>query len=202
MVAPPRTKVTVEEYLAMERASQEKHAYFDGEIYLMAGGTGNHNAIQMNTGASLVAMLRKRPCITYGSDQRVQVNDTGLYTYPDITVVCDPPLWTDNRHDTLLNPVLIFEVLSPSTEGYDRGRKFQHYRALESLQEYVLIAQDQPRIERYLRQTDGQWLYADAAGMDASIELASIGCTLALADVYDKIDFAESDVTPIPEEKR
>jgi Uma2 family endonuclease len=202
MVALPKTKMSVEEYLAMERDSQEKHEYLDGEIYLMSGGTGNHSFIAANTVASLHAVLRKSPCMVGTSDLRVQVNGTGLYTYPDISVVCDPPLWTDNRHDTLLNPVLLIEVLSPSTESYDRGRKFQHYRALESLQEYVLIAQDQARIERYLRQPDGQWLYADATGMDASIELASIGCTLALADVYDKINFEESDVTPIPEEKR
>jgi Uma2 family endonuclease len=184
---------TVEQYLEMERVSEEKHEYLNGEIYLMSGGTGNHNAINMNAGGSLVAQLRKTPCITYSSDQRVQITDTGLYTYPDITVVCDPPLWRDNRRDTLLNPALIVEVLSPSTENYDRTRKFRHYRTLTSLKEYVLISQDEPRIERYLRQPNDEWLFAEVIGLDASIELTSIGCTLLLADVYDKINFEESE---------
>src|SRR5262245_43115669 len=120
----------------MERASEEKHEYLNGEIYLMAGGTGNHNAISVNTSGSLVVQLRKTPCIIYSSDQRVQVTDTGLYTYADITVVCEPPLWRDNRNDTLLNPTLLVEVLSPSTENYDRTKKFRHYRTLDSLKEY------------------------------------------------------------------
>lgn len=196
MVALPKTKMTVEEYLAMERASEEKHEFLDGEIYLMSGGTGNHSFISTNINASLHAQLRKSPCRTTTSDLRVQVSDTGLYTYPDISVVCDPIFWTDNHRDTLLNPTLIIEVLSPSTERYDRGKKFQHYRALESLKEYVLVAQDQARIERYLRQPNGEWLFADAAGLETSLELQSIGCTLALADVYDKIDFSESELAP------
>ncbi len=162
---------TVEQYLEMERASEEKHEFLDGEIYLMSGASGNHNLVMGNTYASLHAQLRKRPCLVYPSDQRVRVNDTGLYTYPDISIVCDPPLWTDDRRDTLLNPTVIVEILSPSTESYDRGKKFQHYRALESLREYVLIAQDSPRIERYIRQADNQWLLADAIGLEATIAL-------------------------------
>ncbi len=121
-----------------------------------------------------------------------------LYTYPDISVVCDPPEWTDSHHDTLLNPVLIIEVLSPSTESYDRGKKFQHYRTLDSLQEYVLISQDSPRIERYLRQPNHEWLFSDAAGLEASIELSSIQCRLALADVYAKVSFEPTESAPPP----
>jgi Uma2 family endonuclease len=184
---------TVEQYLEMERASEEKHEYLNGEIYLMAGGTGNHNAINMNTGGSLVTQLRKTPCITYSSDQRVHITATGLYTYPDITVVCDPPLWRDNRRDTLLNPTLIVEVLSPSTENYDRTKKFRHYRTLASLKEYVLISQDEPRIERYLRQPNDEWLFTEIIGLDMVLELPSIQCSLALTDVYDKINFEESE---------
>jgi Uma2 family endonuclease len=119
----------------------------------------------------------------------VRVSETGLYTYPDISVVCDPPQFEDD--DTLLNPTLIIEVLSPSTESNDRGRKFQYYRALESLREYVLIAQDSPHIERYLRQPNDEWLLGDATGLDASIELTSIGCRLFLADVYEKVSFED-----------
>jgi Uma2 family endonuclease len=119
------------------------------------------------------------------------VTDIGLYTYPDITVGFDPLQLEDSHQDTLLNPTLIIEVLSPSTESYDRGKKFQHYRTLKSLQEYVLIAQDSPRIERYLRQPNDEWLLTDAAGLDAVIELPSIQCTLALADVYEKVNFEQ-----------
>ncbi len=190
MSAVRQQTMTVAEYLAFERASEEKHEYLNGEIFLMAGATGNHNVVQINTAASLHAQLRKRPCITYGSDMRVRVDDSGLYTYPDISVVCDPPEFEGEDQDTLLNPTLIIEVLSPSTESYDRGRKFQHYRTLASLQEYVLVAQDSAHIERYLRQPGDEWLLADATGLDARIELASIGCTLALADVYEKVSFA------------
>ncbi len=196
MVALSKTKMTVEEYLAMERASEEKHEFLDGEIYLMSGGSFNHNRIVGRLLGIFYARLGGSPCVFLPSDMRVRVSDTGLYTYPDITATCDEPqIINENHQDTLLNPTLIIEVLSPSTERYDRGKKFQHYRTLDSLQEYVLIAQDQPRIERYLRQPSGEWLLADAAGLEASLELASIGCTLALADVYEKIDFAESETS-------
>ena len=193
MAALPKVKLTAAEYLAMERASEEKHEFLDGEIYLMSGASRNHNLILVNVLASLHAQLRKRPCVVYPSDMRVKVNDSGLYTYPDISVVCDPPQFDEADQDTLLNPTLIIEVLSPSTESYDRGKKFQHYRTLESLQEYVLIAQDSPRIERYLRQPNHEWLLADASGLESTLELASIQCTLVLADVYEKVSFEETD---------
>lgn len=190
MSAGSQQTMSVEDYLAFERASEEKHEYLNGEIFLMSGASPNHNLVFGNTYASLHAQLRQRPCIVFPSDQRVRVRDTGLYTYPDISAICGEPQF-DN--DTLLNPTLIVEVLSPSTESYDRGRKFQHYRALESLQEYVLIAQDDStHIERYLRQPNNEWLLADATGLDASITLSSIGCTLALADVYEKVTFEDS----------
>lgn len=190
MSAVRQQTMTVEEYLAFERASEQKHEYLNGEIFLMSGASPNHNVIQINVAAALHTQLRKRPCTIYGSDQRVRVSDIGLYTYPDFSVTCEPPQFEDS--DTLLNPTLIIEVLSPSTESYDRGRKFQHYRALASLQEYVLIAQDSAHVERYRRQPNDEWLLADATGLDTSIELSSIGCTLALADVYEKVTFEES----------
>lgn len=189
MSAVARQKITVAEYLAMERASEEKHEFLAGEIYLMSGATSDHNLVAGNTYASLHAQLRKRPCLVYPSDMRVEVKNTGLYTYPDIIVVCDPPRFKDDHHDTLLNPTLIIEVLSPSTESYDRGKKFQHYRTLASLQEYVLISQESSRVERYLRQPNDEWLLADASGIGSSIELASIQCTLSLAEVYEKVTF-------------
>ncbi|MEP7292480.1 MAG: Uma2 family endonuclease [Chloroflexota bacterium] len=189
MSAIAKRNWTTDEYLVMERASEEKHEFLDGEIYLMSGASRNHNLIQVNTLASLHAQLRQRPCVVYPSDMRVKVNDTGLYTYPDISIVCDPPQFEAENQDTLLNPTLIIEVLSPSTESYDRGKKFQHYRALPSLQEYVLISQEAARIERYLRQLNDEWLLSDAAGIDAALDLTSVDCTLSLADVYEKVSF-------------
>ncbi|HVU13228.1 MAG TPA: Uma2 family endonuclease [Phototrophicaceae bacterium] len=180
---------TVEQYLEMERASEEKHEFRDGVVYLMSGATHRHSIIQISTLASLHAQLRKRPVLVFPSAMRLKVEKTGLYTYADGCVVCEPPQLEDDQQDTLLNPTLIIEVLSPSTETYDRGKKFQHYRALESLQEYVLIAQDQPRIERYLRQPNHEWLLSDAVGLESRLELPSIQCVLALADVYEKVDF-------------
>lgn len=192
-------RMTEAEYLAFERASDIRHEYLDGHVYAMTGASRAHNLISTYTAASLINQLRGRPCEVYASDMRVRVSATGLYTYPDVTVVCGNPQFADSALDTLLNPVLVIEVLSPSTESYDRGKKFQHYRQLESLREYVLISQDSPRIERFLRQDDGTWLLTDAAGLDASLELASVACTLALAEVYEKVTFESEEVPEEPE---
>ncbi|MCZ2095631.1 MAG: Uma2 family endonuclease [Anaerolineae bacterium] len=193
MSAVRQQTMSVEEYLAFERSNEARHEYRDGEIVAMPSATSNHGIITIATLASLHVQLRNRPASVLPCLMRIKVEKTGLYTYSDICVVFDPlQLEDDGYDDTLLNPTLIVEVLSPSTESYDRGRKFQHYRALESLQEYVLIAQDSPHIERYLRQPSGEWLLADATGLDARIELSSIGCTLALADVYEKVSFEDS----------
>ncbi|MBZ0300384.1 MAG: Uma2 family endonuclease [Anaerolineae bacterium] len=189
MTSAPQEVWTPQSYLNFERESAEKHEYLDGDIYLMAGASANHNLIVGNLYASLHAQLRQRPCVVYPSDMRLKIRETDLYTYPDISVVCDAPRFEDAQRDTLLNPTVIIEVLSPSTESYDRGKKFQHYRTLDSLQEYILVAQDSPRIERYLRQPDGQWLFADATQMDGRLELPSISCTLLLSDVYEKVTF-------------
>ena len=122
---------------------------------------------------------------------RVKVNPTGLYTYPDVAVVGGEPRFEDSHVDTLLNPTVLIEVLSDSTEAYDRGGKFAHYRALESLSDYLLVAQNEPRIEDFRRQTDGQWLYSVADGLDAEVEIANIGCVLHLAEVYERVAFAQ-----------
>jgi Uma2 family endonuclease len=191
MSTAPKQTWTPETYLEFERASEERHEYLDGEVFLLAGASNNHDLIQANTLATLHAQLRQHPCFVYPSDMRLKVSLTGLYTYPDISVVCGTPLIEDKHQDTLLNPTLIVEVLSPSTERYDRGKKFQHYRALESLQEYILISQGTYRIERYLRQSDGQWLLSDASGEDATLGLHSISAILLLADVYEKVVFED-----------
>lgn len=176
---------TVEKYLAFERASEEKHEYLDGNVNLRAAVSARHNIILGNTLASLHAQLRKTPCTVYPSDMRLKVSKTGLYTYPDISVVCDEPEFEDD--DILLNPVLIVEVLSPSTENYDRGKKFQHYRKLASFREYLLISQDSYRIEHYVYQNKNEWVLSDIVGVDSVVELTSINCRLALADVYEKV---------------
>ena len=179
---------TPEEYLALERQAQCKSEYYAGEIFAMAGASRWHNLIVANVIGELRSQLKGRPCTTYPSDMRVKVSPTGLYTYPDVTVVCGEARFEDNQQDTLLNPTLIVEVLSESTEAYDRGGKFAHYRKLTSLMEYVLITQTKPHIEHYLRQPDNRWLLSEADSVQDTLQLPSIDCYLALAEVYDKVD--------------
>lgn len=188
MAAQPDATMSVEEYLAFERASETKHEYYGGEVTAMAGASFVHNLITMNTGASLHAQLRGKPCRVLPSDLRLFIQTADLFTYPDLTVVCGQPRFGPSAPDTLLNPKVIIEVLSPSTESHDRGRKFQHYRMIETLDEYVLIAQDTPRIEHFVRQTNGLWLFSEAIGPDATLALSAIDCALALAEVYQEVE--------------
>ncbi len=188
MSSHPHTQhVSPEEYLEAERRAEYKSEYFAGEILAMTGASREHNLIVGNLLGSLHPQLRGRPCELYPSDMRVKITRTGAYAYPDLVVVCGEPEFEDEQVDTLLNPTVLVEVLSPSTERHDRGRKWEHYRRLPSLAEFLLVAQEQPRIEHYLRQESGLWLFHDASGEDAVLELSSIGCTLALRDVYDKV---------------
>ncbi|NWF68095.1 MAG: Uma2 family endonuclease [Chloroflexi bacterium] len=182
-------KYSVEEYLALERESDIRHEYYDGEIFTMTGGSENHVLVTGNTLTTLNIQLRQRPCKIYATDMRVRVGPSGLYTYPDLAVVCGAAEFTKENPPSLLNPIPLIEVPSPSTEAYDRGKKFQHYRKLESLREVVLIAQDSARSESYWRQDNGQWLLSEAAAMEATLTPRSIDCVLALADVYEKVTF-------------
>jgi Uma2 family endonuclease len=193
MSTQPEPLYTAEEYLALERDSETKHEYYDGEIFAMAGATEPHVAIVSNLVFALMGQLRDRPCKVYASEMRVKVSATGLYTYPDLAVVCGERELEDDRRDTLLNPNVIIEVLSPSTEAYDRGKKFAHYRTLDSLAEYLLVAQDAPRVEQYVKQPDGDWLLHEAARVEDTISLPTIRCELRLAEVYDGVDFAEGE---------
>jgi Uma2 family endonuclease len=187
-----RKYISPEEYLALERKAVVRHEYFDGEIYEMAGASEEHATISSNVNASLNFQLKKRPCKSYQSDLRVHIPATNLYTYPDVVVVCGKPQLLEDAHlDTLLNPTLIIEVLSPSTADYDKGAKFDYYRTLESLREYILVWQDKKRVARYAKQIDGSWLLRDFIGEDAEINLDSIDCTLSIEDIYDKVDFEE-----------
>lgn len=187
MSAEPHRRVSIEDYLAAERRAETKSEYLDGEVFAMTGASRSHNLIVWNLSAVLHGQLKARGCEAYVGDMRVLIPSAGLYTYPDITVACGEPRFEDGELDTLLNPTLLIEVLSPSTEGYDRGKKSAHYRTLDSLREYVLIAQDEARVELFARQDDGHWLLSEAAGLDGTILLASIGCELRLADVYDRV---------------
>lgn len=183
-----KTHYTPEEYLALERAAEFKSEYFNGEIFAMSGASLRHVLIVTNLVVELATQLKKRDCTVYSTDLRVKVNPTGLFTYPDVIVVCGEPLFSDEQKDTLINPTVIVEVLSESTKDYDRGGKFEQYRTLESLKEYVLVAQDKPHVEHFVRQADHRWLLSESNRMDGTIGLASICSTLALAEVYDKVD--------------
>ncbi len=187
MVAQPKVLISEAEYLAQERAGEIRHEYYAGNVVAMVRASREHNLIVTSTVISLGTQLRKRPCELYSNDMQLRIDMLGKYTYPDITIVCGEPQFADDPFDNLLNPTVIIEVLSPSTEAYDRGEKFEHYRTIESLREYVLIAQDRYHIDHFVCGDDGFWVLRDADGFGATISLASIGCALALADVYEKV---------------
>jgi Uma2 family endonuclease len=177
--------MTPEEYLTFERASDGKHEYYRGETFAMSGGTPAHSLIAMNLARELGNALRRSPCQVHSSDLRIRVSATGLYTYPDLSVVCGGLEFDDEHHDTLLNPRVIFEVLSPSTESYDRGKKFENYRMISSLMDYVLVRQDEAVVEHYARQQDG-WLLRTLRAGD-TLRLESIGCEAAVDEIYLKV---------------
>jgi Uma2 family endonuclease len=188
MASQVKAHYTPEEYLALERQAEYKSEYFDGEIFAMTGASRRHNLVSANVLASLHGQLRKRPCEIYPSDMRVKVSPTGLYTYPDVVIVCGEPTFDDKQKDTLLNPTVLVEVLSKSTASYDRGEKFEHYRKLDSLAEYLVIAQNKYHAEHYVRQIDNRWLLSETDDVQKTIHLSSIECDLALADIYDKVE--------------
>jgi len=184
---------TAEEYLALERNAPYKNEFCDGQIFAMTGASRKHNLVAVNIARELSNQLKKRPCEAYLGAMRVKAAQAHSYYYPDVSVVCGKPEFEDTYLDTLLNPTLLIEILSPSTEAYDRGGKFNHYRKIASLQEYLLVAQDQASIERFVRQGDA-WLLTEAAGLESTISLESIGCQLSLAEVYDKVALDSSEV--------
>ena len=186
-------RLTPTEYLKIERASEFRHEFVNGEMFAMAGGSPQHSAIKVNLSREVSTRLKGRPCTAFDSDLRIQVSPTGLYTYPDLSVVCGELEFDDDQQDTVLNPTLLVEVLSGSTEAYDRGEKFAHYRQIASLREYVLISQKSPLVERYLRNPDDTWTLTAVIGLEASIHLLTIDLTLPLAEVYDRVKFDEPD---------
>jgi Uma2 family endonuclease len=194
MPALPKIRYTPEEYLAIDRQAPFKSEYHAGEIFAMAGASEEHNIITINLTVALASQLRGGPCRPFAADMRVRVGPADLYAYPDVVVVCGERRFADEQRDVLLNPSVIVEVLSPGTEGYDRGDKFAGYQHLESLQEYLLVAQDRPHVEQYTRQADGRWLLSEATHLEAVIHLSSLGADLALSEVYADVNFeAEAD---------
>ena len=187
MSIPAQQHLTSLEYLEWERCQESKHEYLNGDIFAMTGASRKHNLITANLLAGLHTQLRHKPCEIYSSDMRVKVSPTGLYTYPDIVVVCGEPQFEDTLLDTLLNPLLIVEVLSRSTENYDRGKKFSYYRRLSSLQEYLLVAQDQYQVEHYVRQPDEAWLLREYQHPENQLQFTILNCKLSLAEIYEKV---------------
>jgi Uma2 family endonuclease len=184
----PKARITPEEYLALERKAERRSEYLDGEMFPVPGATKEHIQITRNITVELSLQFKDSPCEVYPLEMRTKVSATGLYTYPDIAVVCGEIQFEDANFETLLNPILIIEVLSDSTESYDRGRKFAHYRNIPSLQEYVLVSQSEYRIEKFSRVEDGSWKLTESTDPSGSMQLHSVGGRLTIPSVYDKVD--------------
>jgi Uma2 family endonuclease len=185
-----KNRMTPDEYLEFERNSEIRHEYFEGEIFAMTGGSLNHNQISANIVRELGNQLKNSPCRAFASDMRVKVNEIEKYIYPDIVVVCgDIELEKIMGVETLLNPVVIMEILSTSTEAYDRGKKFTHYRLIPTLQEYFLVSQDYCQVEKYIRSDDGGWKYFSYEDMEQFFKIESIEFELPLSEIYYRVVF-------------
>lgn len=189
MSVAPQPRLSFEEWLVMERAATEQRSeYVGGEVFAMAGGTEEHNLIVLNVGAELRNQLRDKPCRVYPSDMKVRIASDDVGTYPDVMVICGERQFYDDRRDVVTNPTLVVEVLSDSSEAYDRGDKFRHYRNLPSLQAYLLLSQYRIQAELFLRQLDGTWSLSSYQDPSECIPLGVVGAELSLAEVYDKVE--------------
>ena len=193
----PKKLYTLEEYIELEKSSEERYEYFNGEVFAMAGGGMEHLRITKNINRHLENKLEGKPCESFPFEMRVKVPAAPPYRYPDVVVVCGEPI-TENFQGLprLINPRLIVEVLSPTTKDYDKDGKFLAYQTIESFQEYLLVAQDTPHVTRYVRQLDNQWLRADIIGLESSVELKSLDVTLALGEIYQAVTFPTVENTP------
>lgn len=188
MSAIPEYKyLTPEEYLAIERAAEYKSEYVDGVMYAMAGGSPKHSLISGNVLTALNLQLKDSPCLVFNSDMKVRVPSRRKFHYPDVSIVCEEPQYADDDQDVLLNPLLLIEVSSRSTAAYDRDKKFGYYQEIASFREYLLVAQDKPVVERFVKQADGHWHSTKVEGLAQSIELVTINCRLELKDIYAKV---------------
>jgi Uma2 family endonuclease len=188
MAAHPESRITEQEYLERERAAEFRSDYYAGHVYAMAGGSWAHGTLIQNVNRLLDTALRDRNCSVRSTDTRVRVSGN-LYTYPDILVVCGEPMFLDKRTDTVTNPVLIIEVLSPSTEAYDRGAKAAQYRTMESLRELALVTQTEARVEIYRKRAGNEWMLAESVGLESDCRFESVECELPLAGIYDQVTF-------------
>ena len=189
MTTSPDVRLTPEKYLRIEREAEWKSEYIDGEMFAMAGASPRHGFIVGNLVRELGNQLRETPCNVASADLRVATDRHRHYTYPDVVVICDPLEYVDDHQDTVTNPTLIAEVLSESTQNYDRGEKFERYRAIQSLNEYLLVAQDRVHVELYTRQSEGEWLLREWNDRGGEVELTSPRCRLRIAEVYAKVTF-------------
>jgi len=193
MSTQPKHRYTLEEYLVLERESEVKYEYWDGEIFAMSGGTLAHDVIMWNTSKTLGARLDGKDCRVFTNNMQIKVPAAPPYRYGDGAVVCGRvEVERFNGADLLINPVLIIEVLSPSTEAYDRGDKFTHYKSIPSFREYLLIAQHRPHITHYVKSDTGKWDYEETNDLGSSIYIPTIDCTLALSDVYREVEFSQN----------
>lgn len=191
MLRAAKTKFTPAEYLAMEEVADYKSEYYAGEIFAMTGGTADHSTVAVNLTSEIRQFLTTRPCRVFNSDMRLYIQKSGLYTYPDVMVVCDKLKFAARRDDTLVNPMLIIEVLSKSTRDYDRGAKFEFYKEIATLREYVLVESEAPRVECYRRGSGSQWIIETYDGLEAVARLESLGCDLPLRQIYHKVSWTE-----------
>jgi Uma2 family endonuclease len=189
MSTQPKTFLTPEQYLEIERKAEVKSEYYNGEMFAVAGGSERHGVIISNIVGELRQQLKGRPRRVVSSDLRLRVLPSGLYTYPDVMVVCGESQYDDDQKDTLLNPIVLVEVLSPSTRDYDIGRKFQFYRGLASVRDYITVAQDRPYIVQWTREKDKRGALSEFNDLSESVQLTSIDCVLKLSEVYDKVDW-------------
>jgi len=195
-VANPIHRLTEVEYLEIERRSEYKSEFLDGEMFAMSGGSSSHSLIKCNLIRDMGTRLKGCPCVVYDSDMRVKVQAAGLFTYPDVSVACGQVQFEDDRKDTFLNPTVIIEVPSESSEAHDRGKKFAIYRQLSSLREYLLVSQYKPHIEQYIRQDSGEWLLRDVGGLESKLSLPSIGITVDVAEIYYNVRFEPEQQRP------
>jgi Uma2 family endonuclease len=182
-------RLTEAEYLKIERAAEFKSEFFDGEMFARAGGTFEHALIAINLARELGNRLRGGQCVPCNSELRIKIEATGLYTYPDLSVMYGQPEFAAEANDTVTNPSLLAEVLSDSTEAYDRGKKFEHYQQIATLREYLLVSQKEPRIEQFIRQADGRWLWTSAGGLESALQLPSLGISISLSEVFANVNF-------------
>lgn len=187
-----KPRYTLEEYFELELASEERYEYFNGEVFCMSGVSPNHGQIESNLNLELRLALRERRCRVFPANIRIKVPAAPPYRYPDLAVVCEKPIYEEiGGIEALTNPALLIEVLSPSTEAYDRGDKFSHYKSIPSFREYLLVAQHRPHLTHYVKQSDGKWDYEETNDLTSNLDLPSVGCVLALSEVYRDVEFGQ-----------